>query len=380
MATAATLAADRVDTRDGIVVIGPVPPPYHGGAVATSYVLSSDVARHWRVLHLDISDRRGLENIGRLEAGNVALGLRHAGAFLRMLLVQRPALVYLALAQNTLAVLRDATFILPALMLRRRVVIHLHAGGFRAYYENTSAPMQSLLRYMLSRAARVIVLGNALRGSVAGLIDERRIAVLPNGITDPFASVPERTQRGGAVRVLFLGNLMREKGVFEVIEAVQVLRAQGTDIELDIAGGNADDHQRAELERALAPLGTAVRMHGVVAGEQKHALLAAADIFAFPSWYSNEAHPYVVLEAMSAGLPVVATARAALRETVIDGETGMLVPERDVSALADALRALAADPATRARMGTAARRRFEEEYSFGNWSNGLCRILAEALA
>jgi glycosyltransferase involved in cell wall biosynthesis len=380
VATAAAIAADRADTRDGIVVIGPVPPPYHGGAVATSYVLSSDVSRHWRVLHLDISDRRGLENIGRLEPGNVVLALRHATAFLRLLVVQRPALVYLALAQNTLAVLRDATFILPALMLRRRVVIHLHAGGFRSYYENASGPVQWLLRFMLSRATRVIVLGEALRDSVAGLIDAQRVAVLPNGTADTFAAMPQRAQRTGPVRVLFLGNLMREKGVFEVIAAVKALRSEDVDIELDIAGGHADDRQRVELQDTLAPLGAAVCLHDVVDGERKRALLARADIFAFPSWYSNEAHPYVVLEAMSAGLPIVATPRAALRETVVDGETGVLVAERDPAALVSALRRLATDPAMRLQMGAAARRRFEEHYSLGDWSSGLCRILTEALA
>ena len=360
-------------------MIGPVPPPYHGGAVATANVLSSEAARHWRVLHHDITDRRGLENIGRLDAGNVILGLRHAVGFLRVLITRRPALVYLALAQNTLAVLRDATFILPALLLQRRVVIHLHAGGFRAYYANTSAPMRVLLRFMLSRATRVIVLGEALRESVAGLVDPHRVAVLPNGIADLFPAVPVRAQRTGPMRVLFLGNLMREKGVLDVIEAVRTLRKEGVDIALDVAGGTPSDAEHAALLQAIAGCDARVRLHGVVQGEAKRALLASADVLAFPTWYSNEAHPYVVLEAMCAGLPVVATPRAALRETVVDGETGVLVPERDGAALAAALRTLATDPAARARMGAAGRRRFEEQYSFGNWSSGLCRILAEAL-
>lgn len=365
--------------RPVLVVIGPLPPPYHGGSVATRFVLRSELQHHWQVAHLDTTDGRGLDNVGRMDIRNVILALRHAAGLLRLLLTLRPAVVYVPIAQNTLGLLRDAAFVLPALALRRRVVLHVHGGGLRAYHDATTPWMRRLLRTMLARARRVIVLGHSLRPMLSGLVDGRRIAVLPNGTPDPFGTVPDRSAREGRVRVLYLGNLLRSKGFLDVMQAVAWLRAEQLPVELHLAGDYAADADRRAAEELAASLGDAVTFHGVVAGQTKLDLLRSADIFAFPSYYANEGHPYVVLEAMAAGLPVVATAHAAMGETVLDEETGLLVPARDPQRLTTALRRLVRDAALRARLGAAGRDRYSREYSLERWSGGLCAIMAEAL-
>jgi glycosyltransferase involved in cell wall biosynthesis len=89
-------------------------------------------------------------------------------------------------------------------------------------------------------------------------------------------------------------------------------------------------------------------------------LLATADIFVLSS--TSEGMPISIIEAMAAGLPVVATAVGGIPELIVDGETGFLVPARDAGALADALGRLVADPALRRRQGEAARARAEKEF------------------
>jgi glycosyltransferase involved in cell wall biosynthesis len=360
-----------------VVVIGPLPPPFHGGAVATSLVLRSRLATACRIHHLDTTDRRGLDNIGRFEPGNVALALRHCARLLRLLAGERRAALYVPLAQNTLGLLRDATFVVPALLWRRRVIIHLHGSGFRDFYDAAGRPLRMLLRTMLSRASRVIILGECLRPTMAGLVEAERIAVLPNGIHDEFGAPPVRSPHEGPVRVLFLGNLMRAKGFVEAMEAVASLRACGVDVELHMAGGFLTEADRAEATSRSATLGDGVHMHGIVSGTEKLALLRAADIFVFPSY--SEGHPYVVLEAMSAGLPVVTTALPTLVETVEHERTGLLVPPRDARALAGAVGTLAADHEMRVRMGQAGRRRYEQHYTFDVWSTRLTTIVTDAV-
>jgi glycosyltransferase involved in cell wall biosynthesis len=359
-----------------VVVIGPLPPPFHGGAVATSLVLRSGLTTACRIHHLDTTDRRGLDNIGRLDTGNIALAVRHCARLLRLLATERSAAVYVPLAQNTLGLLRDAAFVVPALLWRRPLVIHLHGSGFRDFYEAAGWPLKMLLRRMMGGATRVIVLAECLRTSLAGLVDADRIAVLSNGVEDEFGTPPVRRAHEGPVRVLFLGNLMRAKGFVEAMEAVASLRASGVDVQLHMAGGFLTDADRAEATARAAALGDGVRLHGVVAGSDKLALLRDADIFVFPSY--SEGHPYVVLEAMSAGLPVVTTALPTLLETVEHGRTGLLVPPRDAAALAEAVATLAADREMRLRMGHAGRQRFEERYAFDVWSARLTSIITEA--
>jgi glycosyltransferase involved in cell wall biosynthesis len=372
-----------IDTRAAavdppqVVVIGPLPPPFHGGAVATSLVLRSGVTTACRIHHLDTTDRRGLDNIGRFDIGNVVLALGHCARLVRLLVTERPAAVYVPLAQNTLGLLRDATFVVPALVFRRRLIIHLHGSGFRDFYEGAGRPLKMLLRTMLTGADRVIVLGECLRPALAGLVEPDRIAVLPNGIEDEFGTLPARSLHDGPVRVLFLANLMRAKGFIEAMEAVTSLRSRGVNVQLHMAGGFLTDEDRAEATARAAALGDGVVMHGVVAGAEKLALLRAADIFLFPS--HSEGHPYVVLEAMSAGLPVVTTALPTLVETVEHERTGLLVPPRDTIALADAVGRLAADHEMRVRLGHAGRQRFEERYAFDVWSTRLTSIVSQAV-
>jgi glycosyltransferase involved in cell wall biosynthesis len=380
--TARIRAGGRVDaatSRPGVLVVGPLPPPYHGGSVATRFVLDSGLRREWRVTHLDTTDRRGLDNVGRLDAANVLLAMKHATGLLRLLAAARPDVVYVPIAQNTLGLLRDATFVLPALAARRRVVLHVHGSGLRSYHDKAGPAMRRLLRAMLGGAQRVIVLGERLRPMLDGLVEAEHVAVLPNGADDPFGGAPDRSSRTGPVRVLYLGNLIRTKGFLDVMEAVGMLQGKGLPVELHLAGDFLSDVDRRAAADLGADLGTALTFHGVVTGDDKTELLRSADIFCFPSYYPNEGHPYVVVEAMAAGLPVVATAHATIGDTVLDGETGILVPPRNPEALASALESLVKDTGERSRLGRAGRRRFEDHYTLVRWSDGLCRIMRESL-
>lgn len=376
-----TTAAASVTTRGAppaVVVVGPVPPPFHGGSVATSFVLRSRIASAYRLLHLDTTDRRGLANIGRFDAGNVLLALRHTARLLALLATARPAAVYVPLAQNRLGLLRDAALVLPSLAAGRAVVLHVHGSGLRDFYDGADVLTRALIRTMLGRAARVIVLGDALRPMVEGLVREERVAALPNGTPDVFSAARRTTRRPGPVRLLYLGNLREAKGVLELLDATVRLRRAGHDVELHLAGGFSSPADEDAVRARLLPIAEHVRLHGVVEGARKERLLQDADIFAFPS--HTEGHPYVVLEAMAAGLPVVTTTLPTLRETVVDGHTGLLVAPGDATALAEGLATLVRDPDRRNRLGAAGRARFEAHYSFDVWSARLARIMAEVVA
>jgi glycosyltransferase involved in cell wall biosynthesis len=352
------------------IIIGPSPPPYHGCTVATGYVLDSGLAGHYRLIHLDTADRRGLDNMGRLDPMNVVLALRHFVRFVSLLVRHRPAVVYVPIAQNTLGVLRDMLFMVPALLARRDLVVHIHGGGFGVFYDSAAAPLRAAVRAVVGRARTVIILGAGLKPTLRGIVPDHRVRVIPNGIPDLF---PEGRVHaaGGPLRVLYLGNLIRSKGFVEVLGAVVRLVAAGVDVRLDLAGGWAGTDERSAAAPLLDSLGTAVRLHGEVGPGRKRELLAAADVLALPTYYEYEGHPYVILEAMSAGLPVVTTAHAAIPETVLHERTGLIVPPRDVASLADALQRLATDAALRQRLGESGRTRFLQQYTLQRWSQQL---------
>jgi glycosyltransferase involved in cell wall biosynthesis len=124
-----------------------------------------------------------------------------------------------------------------------------------------------------------------------------------------------------------------------------------------------DGPERERSERRMSSLGLSgqATFAGARTPDEVEQVLSAADLLSLPS--TTEGMPYVILEAMASSLPVVATSVYGIPEMVVNGETGLLVPPDDGTALAGALRALIENPGERQRMGRAARARFERLFT-----------------
>ncbi len=170
---------------------------------------------------------------------------------------------------------------------------------------------------------------------------------------DPAARRRIRTELGvpeARVVVIVVSRLVRHKGHPELLAAMQQV-----DAELWVVGNRLDSDHGADLEPYFAASGLGNRLRRLGYREDVPALLASADIFVLPSHF--EGLPMSVIEAMLTGLPVVASDISGPREQVQDTRTGLLVPPRDVPALAAALRLLAGNQALRTRLGRAGRER-----------------------
>jgi glycosyltransferase involved in cell wall biosynthesis len=179
-------------------------------------------------------------------------------------------------------------------------------------------------------------------------VPSRKISVVPNGL-DPEAYAP-REPITVVRRVATVANLRREKGHDVLLEAAAIVVRQFPDARFDIVGSGPElAVLRARAERL--GLGDAVSFLGHC--EDVPARLAAADLFVLPS--RSEAFPNAVLEAMSIGLPAIASSVGGLREVIDQQRTGILVPPDDPLALACEISRLMADPARAAQLGAAAR-------------------------
>ena len=369
--------------RPLLLVVGGTPPPVHGTTVFMRMLLDApEVKERFEVLHLETADRRGLENIGRLDLTNAGLALRHVAGLIRLVARRRPDLVYLSVSQNALAYLRDGLFILIAAAAGSRVVTHLHGGGFGEFYRRANPAVRWWVRLTQRRVHRAWVLGEGLRGCYDGLVAQSRVRVAPNGVPDPRPPdgqlPPVESDRPD---VLFLGQLSAPKGVLDVLEAAKLLGRTHPPFRLVLAGAWASEEERREAERLLSAGGLAdrVELSGVLTGEAKALAFARARVFVLPTWYPPEGQPLSILEAMAAGLPVIATPRAAIPDMVLDGETGLLVPERDPESLARALGGRLGDPEMARRLGAAGRRRYLERFTVERCMGRVAELLLEAL-
>jgi glycosyltransferase involved in cell wall biosynthesis len=188
-----------------------------------------------------------------------------------------------------------------------------------------------------------------------------RTVVVHNGVElDRPRRLPGPTT--GPVTLVSVGRLRPPKDFTTLVRAMTAVDPGSA--RLRIAG---DGPERAALATEVARLGLDRVVELLGTRSDVDDLLAAADLFVLSS--DSEGLPMSVLEAMAAGLPVVASAVGGVPELVLDGETGALVPPRDSAALAGAIRRIVADPALRDRLGEAGRRRVEREFSLARFQH-----------
>lgn len=344
--------------RDRLIVIGPLPPPLHGVTVSTSLVLASKALQdRFDLEHLDTSDHRTHENVGRWELHNVLLGLRDAmrlGSRLR----RGGGVVYLPISQSAPGFIRDSLFVHLSRLAGWKVALHLRGGEFRRFYARSSAPVRWWIRLTMRRVTSAAVMGPSLKGEFEGLVPAHRIAVVPNGTPDLEPNGATRDPE----RVLFLSNLRRRKGVVESVDAALRVLEQRPSARFLFAGAWEEPELEAELRARARGAGDAIAFIGLAEGRHKRELLVSSSVLLFPP-KDPEGHPRVVLEALSAGLPVVTTSRGAIVDTITDGEAGFVLPDADPAALAARTLRLLADHSLRERMSRAARETYLESFT-----------------
>ncbi len=353
-----------------VLVVGPLPAPYNGMTVLTETILSSWLRESFHIVHVDTSDHRTISNVGQLDATNILLGLKAAADMVRALATRDVELVYLPIAKNRLGFLRDAPFLLATRATRRTALVHLHARGFDEFRRSQPLWMRRLIELCLkSERTHAIVLGERLRNEFDGLIPGRRVHMLANGVRDHRTDTQRTTPRPSIV--LHLSTLWSAKGVFEVLESAVRLRDRFPHVRYVLAGGWYSPVEARRASRYIADhdLHDSVHMLGPVTGDHKSELLAAASVMVLPS--HSEGHPLVVLEALSASLPVIATRVGAIPEIIDDGKEGFLVEPGDVDSLAERIAQVIADPALQAEMGQLARDRYERDFTAKRFTNEL---------
>lgn len=246
---------------------------------------------------------------------------------------------------------------LPGAALAR---VPVRIGSRRELNPDKSAGQLRLQRQAYRCATKVVANSPAARLALLREgVATASIAVIPNGVDG--AAWPD--SRSAAFRpgrtVVTVANLRPEKGHETLIDAAGLVAAEFPDVTFQIVG---DGPRRQALEALVHARGLPATVRFLGHRDDVPALLSEADVFVLPS--RSEAFPNGVIEAMAAGLPVVASAVGGLLDLIEHGRTGLLVPPGESGPLAAAVRGLLTDRRTAARLGAAARAHVREHYSF----------------
>ncbi len=243
------------------------------------------------------------------------------------------------------------------LRLRRTPLVvtqHQDVGG--------GAVTRRMAKMVLARARAIVVPSRshvALCHELEGF--ESKVEVIPFGINETRWNEVPPPPGGTPARALFIGRLVRWKGVDILLRAIQ----QVTNVALDVVGHGPEAPRLKTLAQALE-ISDRVRFYGEYPDEDLPYRMAAADFLVLPSVSVHEMFGLVLIEAMAAGRPVITTdLPSGVRDVNVAGETGFTVPLRDVKALAGAIETLASDPALVRTMGEAGRARVDEHFTRG---------------
>lgn len=362
-----------------VVVVGQTPPPWGGQAVMIQAMLDADY-EGVRLHRVRMNFSREMSEIGRFRWTKLA----HLASVVARIVVARirwraAVLYYPPAGHQRLAVARDALILASTRWMFQATILHFHAAGLSELYEELGPAIRPGFRWAFFRPTVGVRMSSLAPNDPAG-VNAWRTCIVPYGIADTAHQGKKRTMSRPALAdrtrrqsILYVGILHESKGIFVLIEACRLLQQRGIDFHLDLVGAFTSNEVRDRLFDALAASELAGRttLHGVLTGADKERVYAEADIFCLPTRFEAESFPVVLLEALRAGLPVVATSWRAIPDIVTDGENGRLVPVCDPAALAEGLGQLLADPMTAARMGKAGRARYEARYGLERFRSGM---------
>ena len=303
-----------------------------------------DAGIPYRILHIE--RLIGRSDRGRLDAGETLRGIRILARLSRWFRRESIDVVQAFL-------LWPSAITLPLAAISG---VHVRISGRRNLGTDVAGRRYPVVERVAARASNhVVAVSRAVADAVVAQgVPGRKIRIVYNAVELPPS--PAGAVRNQPARGVMIANLIPYKGHRDLVEAMKLLDDPPA---LDCFG---DGSERETLERLIADadLTDVMTLHGLVPHASRRYLDAQFAVLAS----HEEGMPGAVLEAMAAGLPVVATAVGGVTEVVRDGETGLLVPPHDPLQLSRAIQRLASDPDLRAELGRNARREAGERFSW----------------
>ena len=365
------------------LIIGPLPPPYHGVAVMIKLLIEGLRKRNgFDFVHLNTQDPKKSKNFGKFTLRNSWFAIKFIFELFRYLSREQIEVVYIPISQNFWGFARDSIFVFTSgLLFRRKVIIHLHGGYFKTFYDQSSRVRKKYINFVFKYVDRGIVLGHCLKCLLEDVLPEDRIDVVYNGVdTEAFDKIESNKEKNGKFRILFAGLLEESKGYFDLIKAVPILKRLYPDIEVFSAGRWQANGFKEKVESYLNEnnLKAQVKFLGAVTEEEKIKLFKSSDVFVLPTYFYLEGQPGVILEAMAAGLPVITCDRGSIKEVVTQGQNGFIISPHSPHQIAEKIALLIEDKNLRKRMGEKSQRIVKERFTLNQYVDGVVEVIEKS--
>ncbi len=359
-----------MNSKISILLIGPFPGPLSGVSIANqvvSEVLSDD--SQFEVDLINTSYSRFDEEIGKFSFKKTFFYL---ALYLNIFKIFKHKIIYITPGQTFYGILKYGFFIILGSVFRKELIIHVHGNHLGEEYKSLNGIKKYIFYCLVSRFSKGIVLSNSLKDNLTPFIDESKIFCLPNFAQD-YLYKEEKILVDDELRIFYLSNLMKEKGIICLLKALKNLEGSNIKYKAKIAG-NIDEKFSKEILQLLNELEN-TKYVGVVNGEAKKNLLKWGNIFVLPTFYKMEGQPISIIEAMATKNVVVTTNHAGILDIFKDKVNGYLVKKNSIKSIQDILTYIATNKSEIEKIAIYNKEFFLENFTVNTFKKNLIKII-----
>ena len=258
--------------------------------------------------------------------------------FAKVLLVDRPDIVHMHSSFGP-SFYRSLPFIYMASWAKKPIINHIHGADFDAFYVRASEEKKAQIKKAYNKCTLLIALSAEWKERLSQIVPAKKITIIENYSVLHEDALSARLERKSNNTVLFLGEIGKRKGCYDIPAVVSEVVKVVPDVKFVLGGaGSPMDEQAVKELLDKYGVGDHVVFPGWVRGEEKDRLLRKSDVFFLPSY--NEGLPMTILESMGYGIPNISTNIAAIPEAITDGVNGFTIEPGDVDSLAEKMKNL----------------------------------------
>lgn len=364
--------------KSKILFIMHMPPPVHGAAMMGKYIHDSKLINDKFDCHyINLTTAKSLQDIGKGGLKKLWKFVCLLARIVKSLFGIHPQMVYVTPNSHGGAFYKDFVVVELIKLLGYKVIVHYHNKGVATCQDKW---LDDKLYRIFFKNIKVILLADALYQDVEKYVKRENVFICPNGIPTSLDVEPTFERNNVIPQLLFLSNLLVDKGVLVLLDALKILKERGYSFVCNFVGGETAEIDATRFAKEVEKRGLndmAVYL-GKKYGAEKNEEYRKSDVFVFPTL--NEAFALVLLEAMEHALPCIATDEGGISDIVDDGETGFIVSKRNSEVLADKIEYLLNHPEERMRMGKLGYRKFNDKFTLRKFEESMADILNDCLS
>lgn len=352
------------------MLLGPSLTAVSGVSTHLNQLFHSSLAAEFHLLHFQVGSEGRKESMLSKSVRFLFSPIQ----FFWQLILKKPQIVHLNTSLEPKSYWRDIAYLLIARIMGKKIVYQVHGGALPQIFFKGNRLLTNLLKFVLCSADVVVLLTQEELLAYRKFAPNLYLEVIPNAIEMYVDAQWKKTPttQDKPLRLVYVGRLAENKGIFEIVEALRIIHNQGKDVQLVVAGSGPEE---IRLRARVEDLGLSDRVSfvGAVFGEEKKRVWEEADLFVFPT-YHREGLPYTLLESMSARTPPVISPVGAIPDVMKDGVHGIFVSSRNPEALAETIERLDNNRALICCMGEAGRQRVADYYTIARLAGDFRRI------